>query len=54
MEDRKNYEGLEVLFFKAFKVIIENHPHKAILYIGEICKNVVLALSDRLGTKKRS
>ena len=32
----------------------EDHPHKTILYIGDICRHIVKALGDRLGKKKRS
>lgn len=53
LEDRKNYEGLELVFFGAFQILVESHPYRVIPYLKSICVHVVEALNDKLNPRKR-
>ena len=48
LKDRKNYEGMEILFFETFYQIIKIFPNYVLPYVENICFHVLEALKDRL------
>jgi hypothetical protein len=53
LEDRVNYEGLEIIFFEMFKVLTESLPDAVIPYVEQVSSYLIEAMKDKLNSKKR-
>lgn len=53
LQDRNNYEGLELLFFDLIKTLTQVLPNSIIPYVEAFSQHLVIAMKDKLNTKNR-